>query len=164
MGLDPMEQAVLKKWKSLRLLKRYLERELVLINERCFQGELSLPAIMLDRMRFSKDVWGDYMGARYRPPGMDRPASIHLFPFFLLEKKDIQLALAHELVHHWEFETGGGFINGTSSGELDRIIKKRFPQKFQRQRWLTTHSPIFLKKSSEVAQSLGLPLTQFLFR
>jgi len=163
-GLDPCEQAVLKKWKSLRLLQRYLRRELELINQRCFAGKLSLPKVLLDRMRYSRDLAGDYVGARYLPPNREQPARIHIFPFFLLDKKDIQLALAHELVHHWEHESSQGLGEEGYPEDLPLLFLGRFQDARKREAWLHTHSPNFLQKSTEVAQSLGLPLKDFLFR
>lgn len=164
MGLDRWEQAVLQRWKSLRFLERYIQRELSRINQACFGGQLSFPMILLDRMRYSKNWEGGFSGARYLPPNGHRVARIQLFPLLLLEKRDVQAALGHELVHHWEFERPGENFSGSCPGVLEEIITRRLGDPLKREQWLKTHSPRFLKKSCEVADFLGMPVKDFLFR
>ena len=115
MGLDPWEQQVLKKWKTMRLVYAYLDKELGRIQQRCFPKDLETPQVMVRRMKFSRSQHGGHLGADYRPPINGRPARIGILPFLLLDKKDVRIALAHELIHHWEFM---GEFTGELMGEF----------------------------------------------
>jgi len=163
-GLDRWEQAVLKKWKSFRLLNRFIHREMTRINYSCFGGRLATPKVLIDRMRYSKNWEGGFSGARYLPPNGSRPARIKIFPLLLLKKRDVRAALGHELVHHWEFLIPGSDRTYLYPNGVDLSIAQRFGDQGIRQRWLSTHSPRFLMKSCEVAEFLDLPVSDFLFR
>ena len=163
-GLDSWEQAVLKKWKSMKCLDDYIQEAMGRINEFCFHGELSLPEVSLGRMRFAKNWEGGYFGGRYYPPNGDQIARIKIFPFLLLEEKDIVSVLGHEMVHHWEHLQPQGPKRKPYPVRIDEIILHRFSDNRQKKRWLTTHSPRFLAKSWEVSRSLWLPIKDMLFR
>jgi hypothetical protein len=163
-GLDRWEQAVLEKWKSLRHLDRYIQRELVRINQACFGGQLSAPKVLIDRMRYSRNWEGGFSGARYIPPSGTKPARIQIFPLLLLKKRDVRAAVGHELIHHWEYETPPADRTYLYPASLDEIISARLSDAVSRQRWLNTHGPRFLMKSCEIAEFLDLPVRDFLFR
>lgn len=164
MGLDPWEQAVLRKWKRMRNLYNFLEREVHHINQQCFNGQLSVPQLVINRTKYSQNWRGDFLGARYHPPRKDQDARISLYPFFLLEKKDIQATLAHELIHHWEYLNGNSGRIRAYPKRVDDLIHDRFPNNSSRSYWLSKHSKRFLDKSWEVTRKLKIPIEGFLFR
>ena len=163
-GLDRWEQAVLVKWKSLRLLNRYIQREMDRINQACFGGSLDPPKILIDRMRYSRNWEGGFSGARYLPPNGTRPASIQIFPLLLLKKRDVRAAVGHELIHHWEQGTPVADRTYLYPHIIDEVIFQRIADRARREHWLETHGPRFLMKSCEVAEFLDLPVRDFLFR
>ncbi len=164
-GLVRLEQEVLKQWKSIRRLYTFLEKEFQRVNRECFNDRLPLPSFHLKRMRFSRDIFGGgYIGATYRPPGIEEKAQIGFFPIVLLNKDDTLTALAHEMVHHWEWiqrERGGHCF---LQPEVENMILRQFPDSDQHYGWRLGHSFQFIAKASEVAQTLKLPLKEFLFK
>jgi len=164
-GLSPIEQEVLKKWKSTKRLYAFLERELKRINRECFAGHLSLPSLQLLRMKYSYDLLGEgFVGAYYVPPQDDRPAQIGIYPWVLTSEADARLALAHELVHHWEWqhrEHGPGLL---SPRPVHFLVRRQFSSPEKQYHWQLAHSFRFLAKAAEVARSLGIPMQDFLFK
>ena len=164
MGLDPWEQAVLIKWKRLKNVHTYLRKEIKRVNHICFQNELPLPQPALRRMKFSKSLNGAYLGADYKPPSKGEPARIGIFPFLLLKKRDVTIAIAHEMVHHWEFFNPARENPALYPNEVDYLIRLRFHQRHMEEEWREKHSNHYLEKSWEVARILRLPFEEFLFR
>lgn len=165
MGLSPIEQQVLKRWKSVRRLVRFLERELKGINRECFGDKLSLPTIQLLRMKYCRDLLsGGYVGAYYRPSHGNLPAEIGIYPLVLTDAREARIALAHEMVHHWEWQhrhTAAGYV---CPAKAHYFVRRQFPEPEQKYQWRLSHSFQFLGKASEVAEKLGISLREFLFK
>lgn len=115
-------------------------------------------------MKFSKSLNGGYLGADYKPPKNGQPARIGIFPFLLLKKRDVSIAIAHEMVHHWEFLNQISDKPGIYPSEVDYLIRLRFHQRSMEEEWRQKHSGRYLEKSWEVAKILRLPFEEFLFR
>ncbi len=165
MGLAVLEQEVLKRWKSIRRLYTFLEKEASRINRECFGGKLPMPSIRLRRMKFCRDILSDgYVGAYYGPPNSDRNAEISLFPIVLLDKKDALIALAHEMVHHWEWLQGHRRSDVVYPLEIQGIVQRQFPEPERQYDWRLAHSARYLAKATEVASILHLPIKEFLFK
>jgi len=139
-------------------------KELARIRGLCFNSDLPLPQVSVKRMKFSKCLQGGYFGADYKPPNHRRPALIGVYPILLLKKEDVIIALAHELVHHWEYMTPLPINSRQYPLEMDSLIQFRFPCSPREENWRRSHSPYFLSKSWEVAQQLGIPIRDFLFK
>lgn len=165
MGLHPIEQEILKRWKSFRRLFTFLEREYRLFNRKCFHGRLPQAHFDLKRMKFSWDpVGGAFVGAVYRPPQEERLARIEFSPLVLLDKQDLRIALAHEMVHHWEWVHPESGRSNFYSIEIRDLSRQRFPQPEREYDWRLAHSSKFLAKARDVAEVLQLPIEDFLFK
>src|SRR5262249_13564778 len=94
----------------------------------------------------------------------DHPAEIALFPSVLLDREETRTALAHEIVHHWEWTTQEVQDSRTNLFEVEAILRERFSDSFQEKRWRSRHSDRFLAKICTIAHSLHRPVEDFLFK
>jgi hypothetical protein len=164
-GLSPVEQGVLQKWKSIRRLYAFLENELRRINRECFRGRLPLPTVQLMRMKYSWDILGEgYVGAFYLPDCGDRPAQIGIYPLVLTSAEDARLALAHEMVHHWEWHHRHQPAQAICPPPAHFLVRRQFPSVEKQYHWRLAHSFRFMAKSGDVARILGISLNDFLFK
>ena len=167
MGLHPLEQEVLKRWQSYRRLYTFLEREFHRINRECFYGQLPFPKIELKRLKYSRDLIGKgYTGAVYNPPAREHDAEFGFYPIVLLQKEDALTALAHEMVHHWEWVNRERGTHLPLHPEVEDLIRYQFSDSTSHQHydWRLGHSFKFIAKACEVATTLQLPIKEFLFK
>jgi len=116
-------------------------------------------------MKYSWDpVGGAYVGAVYRPPRPEELARIEFSPIVLLDKEDLRAALAHEMVHHWEWNHPHSESGLVFSPDIREFSGRRFPEPERHLEWRLAHSSKFLAKASEVAQALQRPIQEFLFK
>jgi hypothetical protein len=164
-GFCPFEQRVLEKWKSVKHVYAFLKREFDRINVLCFEGTLPLPLFQIKPMRLSRRPLEEFQGAAtYQPAREDHPPEIALFPSVLLDREETKIALAHEIVHHWEWTTEEREDSETNLSEVDAILRERFSDPSQEKRWRSRHSDRFLTKIRRIAQALQRPVEDFLFK
>lgn len=163
-GLNAFEQAVLQKWKTLKHVYTFMKRELEKINELCFGGGLSIPQVALKPLHLSRKPLEEFAScAYYAPASGDKAAEIGLFPNILLSRRKAKVALAHEMVHHWEWTAPEGKEEDAAQ-IAEKTVERLFPKHRERQRWRRHHSARFLSKASLVAAILKIPLSDFLVR
>lgn len=76
----------------------------------------------------------------------------------------VQIALAHELIHHWEQISDDQSQEIPYPDNADDIIKSRFENHpSEESRWRAGHSQRFIAKAGEVAKLLNMPLRKLLF-
>src|SRR5262245_12129664 len=161
-GLCPFEQQVLEKWKSVKHVYAFLKREFERINGLCFEGKLTLPLFQIKPMRLSRRPLEEFQGAAtYQPARVDHPPEIALFPSVLLDREETRIALAHEIVHHWEWTMEEINDSQTDLSEVDAILRERFSDSSQEKRWRSRHSDRFLTKILRIAQALHRPVEDF---
>lgn len=164
-GLSPVEQEVLKKWKSSRRLYAFLEREFRRLNRECFQGGLPPLSIQLLRMKYSWDLLAEgYVGAYYIPPQGEKSAEIGMYPLVLTSADDARIALAHEMVHHWEWQHRHHPLRAVCPAPAHYLVKRQFPSAEKQYHWRLAHSFQYLAKAGEVAKTLGISFREFLFK
>lgn len=165
MGLYPVEQSVIKEWKSLKTLHAFLVNEFERINNNFFAGALPLVQIRIKRTWFKRGLLGrEQPIANYDQSTEEDPAKISLFPGALLSERDARTALVHEMIHHWEATTDEVIESPSCPTEINRVISKRHANKKREQKWRATHSPQFIQKACAVAAKLGVASEELLFK
>lgn len=104
-------------------------------------------------------------GTEYRPAERGREATIVIQRAILADPVLARVALAHELVHHWEHLLGGA--GGGPSGhppEVEALVLRVITDRLRERRWRERHSPRFTAKTLAVSGRLHLPLAALLFR
>lgn len=164
LGLYPLEQAVLKHWKSLKSVHQYLHREFERANRNYFFSKLSRPQFRIRRTWLPHGLpRGEQPLAHYDPAHKDHPAKISLFPRALLKKQDARIALIHEMIHHWEATKDDG-LDPPYPSVIDRSIGQRHTDMKIEQAWRETHSARFIQKAHEIATKLGIAAEELLFK
>jgi hypothetical protein len=165
-GFGHFEQQVLKRWKSMQHLFTFLHREMKRLNEAFFGGKLTLPQLQIKPMRLARRPLEDFSSSAYYAPAFeDRPAEIGLFPNVLLDPQAARIALAHEMVHHWEWTLPEDpTAPSPEPPEVKEALHHFFRNRAIEKSWRRHHSQRFLSKAWEMAQQFELPLKEFLFK
>jgi len=165
MEFEPDFEALLEKWGSEEAVSSFLQHQLERINNDCFNGRLALPQLQIKPMWLSRGLFGERRsGADYEPANGDKPAVIGLFPVILLDERSARIALAHEMIHHWEMTTEDKCHEWSYPERVDKIIQQRFSNANKEHLWRARHSARFIAKAHNVANSLSIPIRELLFR
>jgi len=165
MDLEPDLEALLETWGSEEAIYTFLEREIEGININCFDGRLSLPQVQVKPMWLSRGLLGERRsGADYEPANGDKPAVIGLFSVVLRDEHSARIALAHEMIHHWEMTTEEECHEGSYPKQVDKMIRQHFSEMTKEQVWRIGHSARFIWKACKGADSLDIPVRELLFR
>lgn len=163
--LEPEDIAFLKKWGSEEIAYAFLQYEQKRINLECFEGRLSLPKLQIKPMGLSRGLFGERRsGAEYEPANGDRPAVIGLFSVVLLDERMARIALAHEMIHHWEMTIEEQCHEWSYPNYIDKMIRERFSGTTKQHIWRAGHSARFISKAYKAAKSLGISVRDLLFR
>jgi hypothetical protein len=163
--LEPDLKVLLDKWGFEEVLYKFLESELKRINRNCFGGQLSLPRLQVKPMWLSRGLLGERRsGADYEPRNGDKPAVIGLFSIVLRDEHSARIALAHEMIHHWEMTTEEECHEWSYPKQVDEMIRQRFSNTTKEHVWRIGHSTRFIWKACEAAKSLGISVRDLLFR
>jgi len=163
-GFGPYEKEVLRRWRSVQHIYTFLKREFERLNQTFFEGLLKPTAFQIHPMRLSKRPLAEHLGAAfYRPARPEDPAEIGIFPNVLLDRDETRIALAHEMVHHWEW-TSPEEDRFELPPEIEAILTENLKSPSRAEAWRRHHSPRFLHKIGEIAQGLQIPVGKFLFK
>jgi len=165
-GFGHFEQQVLKRWKSMQHLFTFIHREMKRLNDAFFEGKLILPQVQIKPMRLARRPLEDFSSSAYYAPAFeDRPAEIGLFPNVLLDPQEARIALAHEMVHHWEWSLPEERADSREEApEVKEALHRFFKNKAIERSWRRHHSERFLSKAWEMAKQFKVPLREFLFK
>lgn len=106
---------------------------------------------------------GHHAAADYEPGERDHPATISIFPSIIHDYALVRVAIAHELIHHWEHSESD--VNELSYPlEADKIIAEKYLDPARERIWRSGHSQRFIAKAAETANELKVPLSDILFR
>jgi len=100
--------------------------------------------------------------AEYEPAEGEHSATIILYPSVLHDKKLTIIALAHELIHHWENACDTKKFKSEYPKDAEIIITASFGSEIKIKKWKSGHSPKFIAKAFEVSQFLKVSLQQML--
>ncbi|MDA2921096.1 hypothetical protein MYX76_16665 [Desulfobacterota bacterium AH_259_B03_O07] len=166
MALDESLQAILDKWGSEDHLYDFLHSEMESLSCVVFGKEVSLPDIQVKPNWLARGIMGEHptAGGDYEPEDNEFPAQIGLFPSVLLDERMIQIVIAHELIHHWEYMVHNDCSELNYPAEIDEVIDRTLKTPKRTSRWRSGHSARFISKATVVARKLDLPLLDMLFR
>lgn len=163
--LEEELKALLERWESEEAVYAFLESELERINIDCFGRHLSLPQLQIKPMWLSRGLLGERRsGADYEPANGDKPAVIGLFSVVLRDEHSARIALAHEMIHHWELTTEEECHEGAYPKQVDKMIRQHFSEMTKEHVWRIGHSARFIWKACEVAKLLGIFVRDLLFK
>lgn len=114
----------------------------------------------------ARGLLGEYtVGTEYRPAERGRPATIVVPRAVLGEPELARVALAHELVHHWEHRLEGpGDGPSGYPPEIEALVLRFIPDRLRARRWRERHTPRFAANALAVSDRLHVPLAALLFR
>jgi len=165
MDLEPDLKALIEKWGSEGALYAFLESELEHINRDCFGKRLSLPKLQVKPMWLSRGLLGErHSGAEYEPADGNKSAVIGLFSVVPLDEHSTRIALAHEMIHHWEMTREEKCQEWSYPKQVNKMIRQHFSGTTKERIWRAAHSARFISKAHEVAKSLGISVWDLLFR
>jgi len=115
----------------------------------------------------ARGLLGEYSaGTEYRRPERERDAAIVIHQTVLAERELLPVALAHELLHHWEHLLGNR-AEACPEGyplEVEALVSRLLPDALMQRRWRERHSPRYVAKARSVCAHLGVSLEVLLFR
>lgn len=165
MGLYPLEQKILKTWKSLKFLQEFLENEFDRINRDYFEDKLPRAKIRIKRTWLvGKHPAGKQAAAHYKRAEPNQLAEIHLLPLALLGEHEARIALTHEMIHHWEASMDKDSKDLKYPELIDESITKQFMDSKKEYQWRQKHASGFIKKACIVASALDINVEELLFR
>lgn len=152
-------------WGSEDALRTFLESEVARLCRIVCGPALKPPRIDIRPSMMARGMLGFSSGLRsaeYEPSEGNSEAVISLYPSACLDARIAQIALAHELIHHWE-------LSGTSMRTVTKysrhtqvLIRSNFKDPKKERVWRAGHSPEFVAKAIAVATILDISLTQML--
>jgi hypothetical protein len=133
-------------------------------------GEAAPPPVPLPQSGWSsaRGLLGEYAGgAEYRRAERGREAAIVVHQSIIADPELLRLALAHELLHHWEHVVASDTVGAPPEGyppEVGALVRRLLPDALRQRRWLERHSPRYVAQARTVCARLGIPLEAVLFR
>ena len=116
----------------------------------------------------ARGLLGEYAaGTEYRRAERGREAAIVVHQSLVADPGLLRLALAHELLHHWEHvvaDDPGRAAPERYPAEVEALVRRLLPDALRQRRWLERHSPRYVAQARTVCARLGLPLEAMLFR
>ena len=106
---------------------------------------------------------GHHAAADYEPGERDHPATISVFPSILQDGALVPVAIAHELIHHWE-HSESDVDELFYPAEADKMIAEKYSDPTRELTWRSGHSRRFIAKAARIADELKLSLRDILFR
>lgn len=114
----------------------------------------------------ARGLLGEYSaGTEYRRAERGRDASIVIHQTVLAEPALLTVALAHELLHHWEhlLYNQTELCRGGHPPDVEALRTRLLPDALRQRRWCERHSPRYIAKARSACAHLGVSLETLLF-
>jgi hypothetical protein len=155
---------IIDAWGSEQALHEFIDRETqVLVAAICDPGT-EVPTVLVVPSFFAHGLLegGPRRSGEYQAASQDMEASISLFPSACGDKEITRIALAHEIIHHWEATAPEGAADPPYPCDADSVIGELFVDSGRERSWRAGHSPRFIGKAAVVAAMLGISFRRML--
>jgi phosphoribosyl-AMP cyclohydrolase len=152
-------------WGSEDALRTFLRSEVIRLLPIVCGDNFAIPTVDLRPTLMAKGVLPTNSGLRsgeYEPAEGDSPATIVLFPSVCADRESVSIAIAHELVHHWELSHPSSENVLEYPEEAEEVIHGAFKSAEKQRRWKAGHSAGFVTKAITVAKDLDVSLLNLL--
>jgi hypothetical protein len=151
-------------WGSEALAIQALQSQAQELCQQICGKHASIPEIQIrpSMMAYGTIIRSGLRSAEYEPSDDGSTPIIALFPSALDNKDLARIAIAHELIHHWENECDTADSKRAYPTEADTILASIFSSEAKMKKWRSGHSKIFIAKAAEVAKLINASLQQML--
>lgn len=155
---------IIDAWGSEQALHEFLDNEARTLTLSICGPETEVPDVQVLPSFLANGLLGGgrRRSGEYQPPSGDNVALISLFPSACENKELSRIALAHELIHHWEITASATAADLPYPQNADFLIGTLFPNPTHERRWREAHSRRFVGKAAVVAEMLDISLERML--
>ena len=151
-------------WGSEDALRSVLQSEVRRLCRLVCGPKSKSPAIDLRPSLMSNGVLPSNSGLRSAEyePANGGEATIILFPSACTDKGILTVAIAHELIHHWELTVPPKRRAQEYPQAAEELIRSAFKDRTKERIWRSGHSAKFVSKAVDIARKLEISLLRML--